>query len=503
MSYNDEFENLIRNFKLDDMDDAPAPPQTRREPQAARPRAAEPLRQGARAQAEPPRRPAEPRQERREPPRRPAPPPHDGGARKGNFQVRIDDSKFYTQAGMPPRPPRDNQPPPPDDDEEPQDGRLGGLGRWTKALLVLAIALGLSAFLSYFALMSASDLFGINKEDRDLIFTLPDNLGISQVASLLKEKGVITQPLTFQLYCALKSKGDDFISGTYDLNSNMSYDQIINKFSTVVNEVVEVQITFYEGMTMREIADKLEKSKVCTAEDFYAFLDQEKLPWGFDFLGGIPDSAQRYRRFEGYLFPDTYTFTEGEDVSTVVQKFLVNFNNKFDDADLREKIKNSGLTVDQVVTLASIIQKEVSSDADMKMVSSVFHNRLASDQISKLQSDVTVFYVENDLKPFLGSEQGKITPGDPNQPVYDAYNTYACDGLPVGPICNPGMNAINAALEPTESNYLFFVADKEGKTYYAATQAEHDANVANVLQMGDAHGVGTGIGPKEEAGEEQ
>ncbi len=427
-------------------------------------------------------------------------------SRRGNFQVRIDDSKFYTQGVVPPRPPRGNEPLPPEpdpddgddeDEEEIHDGPLSGLGRWTKALLVLAAALGVSAFLAFFALNSAGDLFGLNKPDKELTFTLPETDSISEVASLLKEKGVITQPLTFQLYATLKKKNEGYIPGTYELNSNMSYDQIMTRLRTVVKEQVEVSVIFYEGMTMREIAERLEKNKVCSAEDFYKFLEQDELPWAFDFLKEIPDKKERYRRLEGYLFPDTYTFTEDEDVSTVVQKFFVNFNNKFDD-DLLKKVENSGMTLDEVITMASIIQKEVANDDDMKRVSSVFHNRIASGQMPKLQSDVTVFYVENDLKPFLGGQQGQKAENDPNQYIYDAYNTYACDGLPTGPICNPGMNAIRAALEPAETQYYYFVADKDGKTYYAATQAEHDANVAKVLELGDAHGVGTGIGPQEE-----
>ena len=426
-------------------------------------------------------------------------------SRRGNFQVRIDDSKFYTQGVAPPRPPRGNEPLPPDpndgddedEEEEIHDGPLSGLGRWTKALLVLVAALGVSAFLAFFALNSAGDLFGLNKPDKELTFTLPETKSISEVASLLKEKGVITQPLTFQLYATLKKKNEGYIPGTYELNSNMSYDQIMTRLRTVVKEQIEVSVTFYEGMTMREIAERLEKNKVCSADDFYKFLDQEELPWAFDFLKEIPDKKERYRRLEGYLFPDTYTFTEDEDVSTVVQKFFVNFNNKFDD-DLMKKVENSGMTLDEVITMASIIQKEVANDNDMKQVSSVFHNRIASGQMPKLQSDVTVFYVENDLKPFLGGQQGQKAENDPNQYIYDAYNTYACDGLPAGPICNPGMNAIRAALEPAETQYYYFVADKDGQTYYAATQGEHDANVAKVLELGDAHGVGTGIGPQEE-----
>lgn len=222
------------------------------------------------------------------------------------------------------------------------------------------------------------------------------------------------------------------------------------------------------------------------------------MPWEFEFLSQVPDAEARYQRFEGYLFPDTYDFVKGEDVSRVVQKFFVNFNNRIND-DIRQKIQKTGMNLDQVLTLASIIQKEAGNVEDMKLISSVFQNRLASpQQTPKLQSDVTVFYVNDNIKPFMDPNEVAMGEGDPNRAkIYNFYNTYQCDGLPVGPICNPGLDAINAVLEPTDSDYFYFVADSEGKTYYAATLAEHNANVEQALTKGDAHGVDTGVAIEE------
>ena len=123
------------------------------------------------------------------------------------------------------------------------------------------------------------------------------------------------------------------------------------------------------------------------------------------------------------------------------------------------QMKAQNLTLDQAITLASVIQKEAGRTDDMKMVSSIFHKRLENPaQFPKLQSDVTIFYVENDIKPYLEN------PDDPvNQPMYDAYNTYVCDGLPVGPISNPGVDAIKAAIYPQNTDYYYFLADKDGK----------------------------------------
>ncbi len=379
-----------------------------------------------------------------------------------------------------------------DDDyeEEPEDSG-SGLGRWAKALLVLVLALAASVFLAFFALQSASDLFGLEQPDNEIDFVLPENLSMSEIAHLLKEKGVITQSLVFQLYAGLSKEASDFIPGNYALNSNMGYDQIISKFITGSKILVEVRLTFYEGMTLSEIANRLEEGNVCKAEDLYEYLESGELP-DYDFLQGIPDSPNRFRALEGYFFPDTYNFYEDMGPKMVVSRFFNNFSLRMDE-ELQEKMKAHNLTIDQTITLASIIQREAGDPEQMAMVSSVFHNRLSSDsQLPKLQSDVTRDYVNNYIKPFLSDAVDKEKNPDavdPNQAMYDAYNTYVCNGLPIGPVCNPGLDAIRAALEPAQSNYYYFVTDEEGQYYYATTQAEHDQNVQVAANKGKVHGT--------------
>ena len=180
----------------------------------------------------------------------------------------------------------------------------------------------------------------------------------------------------------------------------------------------------------------------------------------------------------------TYDFYVDEDLGTVVQKFFNRFDQMVNTDELQQQMKAQNLTLDQAITLASVIQKEAGRTDDMKMVSSIFHKRLENPaQFPKLQSDVTIFYVENDIKPYLEN------PDDPvNQPMYDAYNTYVCDGLPVGPISNPGVDAIKAAIYPQNTDYYYFLADKDGKFYYAATIEEHAANIA-AAGIGVDHGI--------------
>ncbi|MEG1849530.1 MAG: endolytic transglycosylase MltG, partial [Oscillospiraceae bacterium] len=315
-----------------------------------------------------------------------------------------------------------------------------------------------SGLLAIFMLQSAGDAFGLGKPDQQVELTVKGGMSTNQIASLLKEQGVIEQPLTFRLYSMLRGKAA-MQAGDYVFNSNMSYDQILQALRTGNTIKEEVKVTFYEGMTIVEMAQLLEEKKVCGRDALIDYL--QTAAFGYEFEEMIPQSALRFRRLEGYLFPDTYDFYVGENVDSVAKKFLRNFQNRVF-PKLYEEILNEGYTLDQAVTLASVIQKEAGNEEEMARVSAVFHNRMNNPAagLPKLQSDVTIFYVEEDIKPFLTHA---------NQKMYDAYNTYICDGMPVGPICSPGIAAIRAAIQPEKTEDYFFVTDVNGKYYYSKT----------------------------------
>ncbi|MEF9984271.1 MAG: endolytic transglycosylase MltG [Oscillospiraceae bacterium] len=349
---------------------------------------------------------------------------------------------------------------------------------WAKALMWTFVILGFSIFLAFFALASVSDLLGLEQPDKQIEVVVKDGMGLTQITSLLSNKDVISQPVTFSLYARLKGSSSELNAGTYILNSNMSYDQILVALSTEKNSKETVQVTFYEGMTIREIAERLEEKKVCDSKEFLKAINDGKFE--YNFISRIPENPNRFRKLEGYLFPDTYEFYVGMKPESVIKKFLTNFDNKLTE-ELDSKIKNSGMSLDEVITLASIIQEEASAKEEMGNVSSVFRNRLdAQNDFPKLQSDVTIFYVEKDIKPYQDKQ---------NQALYDAYNTYVCDGLPVAPISNPGLDAINAVLEPSETDYYFFLTDVNGKYYYAKTANEHYNNDYVASKLGKTHGV--------------
>ena len=341
-----------------------------------------------------------------------------------------------------------------------------------------------SLFLSYFALSSASDLLGINQIDEQVEITIPENAkgDITEVTRILSEADVIDQPITFHLYAMLRHMdGSDrgegkatrqFLPGTYVVNSRWGYDNLMNYLSYERKEETQldvVTVTISEGMTIVQIAEKLEENKVCSKEDFYDALDDE---YDFGFLDRVPED-ERFRRLEGYLFPDTYEFFVDMNPNNVVKKFISNYHNRVDDEFLLSirDLPNGVGELDNLMTLASIIQKEAASYEEMCRVSAVFHNRLDdSANYPFLQSDATNNYIKDSIRPFMTVEK---------QDLYDAYDSYKCIGLPIGPICNPGMDAIRAAANPDPSiKGTFFVSDNAGTYYYASTMAEHEANIA-------------------------
>lgn len=234
-----------------------------------------------------------------------------------------------------------------------------------------------------------------------------------------------------------------------------------NETEAVINTV---KITFTEGKTIAQFAALLEENGVCSADAFIAEANASDSL----FISVIPNPEDRPFILEGYVFPDTYEFYLNESPKNALSRFLKNTEKKLDDA-IRTRADEIGCTVDEILIIASIIQKEAGIVSQMKTVSSVLHNRLNSSY-AKLECDVTYNYIKDTLMPFLCGDEW-------NDSVYekyaDLYYTYRFSGLPAGPICNPGIDAINAALYPEETDYYYFVTDSEGNYYYSKTFVEH------------------------------
>ena len=230
-----------------------------------------------------------------------------------------------------------------------------------------------------------------------------------------------------------------------------------------------VRVTFPEGLTSVEIAEKLEANGVCPAADFMEEVKNfDAVKDSYACLASVKNADQRAFALEGYVFPDTYDFYRGESAASALKRFLSNANRKLTD-ERAARAKELGYTMDEIVTLASIIQEEAGDPNEMPKVAAVMHNRLNSPAYGKLQCDVTINYVNDRItdSPYLSGDTS----------VFAArYNTYKVEGLPVGAICCPGIDAIDAALYPADTNDFFFVTDKDMNYYYAETYEQHLEN---------------------------
>lgn len=320
-----------------------------------------------------------------------------------------------------------------------------------------------SVLIAMAVVSAVNDMTGAFKPDKAISVSIPKGAGNVGVARVLKKSGVIGNSLTFRIYLRLK-KVSGLKYGTFALNSDMGYADIVAALKNPGNNKAVISVTIPEGYTLMRIANVLEQEKVCGADDFINALENDKFNFSFD--SSIPDTGSRYYKYEGYLFPDTYGFYLNEPAQKVAQIMLSNFEKKVG-ASLAAKAKAKGFTFDQMLTLASIIQIESSNPAHMREVSSVFNNRLSkgTGKLKFLQSDSTYFYVQNNLQ-------------NAGEAIQNAYDTYDSKGLPPGPICNPGLDAMNAAINPVSTNYYYFVTDNAGNYYFAVTQAQHNANVA-------------------------
>ncbi len=345
-----------------------------------------------------------------------------------------------------------------------------------------------------------NDVLVIDSKNKSYSVTveIPEGATYETIFDILVDKGIVTQPLLTDFFCKFRhydletvydeetweplideetgktvKQPVEYLPGVYHIDADSGIENILDSMLAYNNvEKDTVRLTFPEGWTIAEVFEKIEKYEVCEAEKLYANLDI--VANQYPFLSSIADNEGRYRKAEGYLFPDTYDFYIGENASSVLEKLFSNFESRWT-ADYDARLKQLGLTMDQVITIASIIQGEARDASQMADVSSVIHNRLNnSASYPTLDMDSTADYVKI-LKSFS-------LLSDVHYAMYiESYNTYSQIGLPPGPICNPGASAIHAALYPNETNYYFFCHDENGEIYLASTASAHQENVERVI----------------------
>lgn len=335
-------------------------------------------------------------------------------------------------------------------------------------LILTTFIFAVSICLSMVIIAFGKDMLGIGKSDTAKTITISEGVTTEQIAQMLKDEGIIRSPKFFMLFSRFRKSDDLYIPGEYLIRPNMAYETIINKFTTNESKDKEsIQITFKEGCTIYDAAEILEKEGICNADDFIFTFNSET--FGLEFEKYLPtDFTGRYMRKEGYLFPDTYFFYKEMEPVDVCQKIYINFNKRMKELDIYNKLNQLDATLDEVIILASIVQKEAANTEDMKKIASVFWNRLASPDFPKLESDPTKNYAYDVLKPHMDVV---------NKTMLESYDTYTGNGLPPGAISNPGIDAIDAVINPAQTDYYFFRAHlKLGKTLFAKTNEEHENN---------------------------
>ena len=338
-----------------------------------------------------------------------------------------------------------------------------------KAVVYITFIFVISIFISYFTIIIGNDVFAFVKSDEAVEVVIPEYADVADVAEILYKSDVIKYPSIFKLYADVKDFEGEFVPGTYTVTPMMNYESLLDAFKKKqVRGTIE--LTIPEGYTTDEIIDLFVANGIGTKEGFVDVIQNYDFDyWFIDELEENGMSEDRIYRLDGYLFPDTYQFYLESSEATVINKLLKRFSQIFN-KDYREACEHLGYTVDEIITLASIIEKEAGSPAEFFKVSSVFHNRLNNPwNYPKLESDATIVYaIQHDT-----GEREEIKDTNYETP----YNTYKYNGLPPGPISNPSASAMLAAVQPHETNYYFFIANK-GTTYFSETKAQHDAYIA-------------------------
>ena len=352
-----------------------------------------------------------------------------------------------------------------------------------KAIIYMTAVLLVSILLSYAVIVVANDVFAFVKPDTEVEVVIPENATVDDVSNILGDAGVIKYPALFRLYADLKKEtGIDkdgksvFIPGTYTVSPMENYMQLLDAFKEQYVRGT-VWVTFPEGSTVEDIIDVLLENGISDRASLISAIND--YDYGLDFVDAIDMSNGRYYRLEGYLFPDTYQFYTDSSAETVIYKMLVNFKKKLayiGDDMCAERLEELGMTLDEVVTLASMVEKEVKYAVDYETVASVFYNRLADPaNFPRLDSDATTVYA---IRMATGTRPETLSAEDID--FDNPYNTRVSRGLPPGAIANPGYEALYCAFYPAKTKYYYFVADTTGYNLYARTNAGHEQNKAEV-----------------------
>ena len=329
-------------------------------------------------------------------------------------------------------------------------------GRWLRLSLLLFAVILISG-LGYYQYLTASK----NSSSAELkTFTVQAGEGGAIISQNLEREKLIKSVVAFQLYVWRAGISSQLKPGQYSFAQNLSIREIADRLWRGPGKEREITLTFIEGWNLKQYADYLETQAVVRADDFLTAV-QKKADWWDEYA--VLASRPKTVDLEGYLFPDTYRVYRDATAEDIIRRMLHNLEQKLT-PELLTEIERQGKTIHEVLTLASIVEREVSTDADRKLAADIFYKRIAAG--IPLQSDATVNYV---------SGKGTTRPSADDLALDSLYNTYRYQGLPPGPISNPSLSAITAVIYPTPNPYYYFLTTPDGAVVYSKTHDEHVA----------------------------
>lgn len=354
---------------------------------------------------------------------------------------------------------------------------------YLKILIYVVVVSLLSVGLGFAAWECAQDVLAFGRSSDTVQVTIDDGMTLDDIAQMLQDQGLIKYPWLFKLYCNFTHSADSMSPGTYQLQYNYDYHALNSGMRKNSANRTEVTVTIPEGRTCAQIFALMEEKGVCSAEELKKCAAETEFDYWF--LEGIAYGQEN--RLEGFLFPDTYYFYLNDDAERVLNKLLANFNRKFsEDAQAQLETLNTALadrlaargydqsyidanriTVYRLITVASMVEKETAGANESANIASVIYNRLCRPaDYPYLNIDATVIYGLGGINGSLTYEQTQID---------GPYNTYTRQGLPAGPISNPGLSSISAALNPADTNYYFYALDEStGYHHFSETYDEHN-----------------------------
>ncbi len=360
----------------------------------------------------------------------------------------------------------------PDEELEADDGhswriarRIGFVIACCILLVIIGTALGVGMFF-------ANGLHPVEAKDEPVIISVKPGMSSKQIAELLEDNGLIKSEFVFRYYLRINKQGSRFQAGDYSMTPGMELEEIVtmlNNGDTI--KPPTFKFTIPEGYTIKKIADKLAEAKLIDRDRFMELASQPELFTSARYVGLIPDDADIAYPLEGYLFPETYEMVEGSTEQEIIARMASELDRKLQQLpdDWQLQLEELGVSFHEMLTVASLIEREAAVAEERPIIASVIYNRLKQGML--LQIDATVQYALDDHKDVLLIEDTEID---------SPYNTYKINGLPPGPIASPGLDSIRAALYPEDTKYLFYVTKKDGtqEHLFAETYEQHLRNKA-------------------------